>query len=72
MNTNNQNKKDKEIESAVTLNIVLAGRHSGNSIAYIYKAEAHAKQHSKYKQKYENSLKLLKSMYRVSDLTFNK
>lgn len=35
MKTNEKNQKDKEIEAAVTLNIVLAGRHSGNSIAYI-------------------------------------
>lgn len=61
--------KDQEIEAEVSKNIVLAGTSlAGRGIFYINLAETKAQEHSQYKEKYEHSLKLLKSLYQVSSL----
>ena len=61
--------KDQEIEDEVSKHLVLAGQAlAGRGIFHMQVAETKAKEHSQYKEKYEHSFKLLKSIYQVSSL----
>lgn len=58
--------KDQEIEAEVSKHLVLAGQAlAGRGIFHIHLAETRAKEHSQYKEKYELSLKLIKSIHQV-------